>query len=418
MALQTGSKIRQSLCPMAVAALLASALPAGLLLIGCSSKFALVKAAQADMQPITRTVDTNGKAELTQDFQAHATSSGQVKQLLVKVGDRVQAGQLLIQIDDADARMRISNANFALQSAQNGVTTLRNGGNADELLGSKADMTAAQLNLQQARTRLNTLQQLQSSGQSSANEVAAAQTQVTEAQNRINALQARQGGRFSPGDLALQQNQVARSRAELAAAQASLGSLDIRAPFAGTVYGVPVIRYATVNPGEDLVNLADLTNIRVRAFFDEPEIGRLHIGQAVSIDWEAKPDRTWHGHIAQTPTSITSYGTRNVGECLITIDDARGDLLPNVTVTVHVTTIHRDSVLAIPREALRTDGANNYVYKIVDGKLQRTPVQVDPVSLNPVSAQIKSGLQAGDTVVRVPMNDVELKDGIPVKVQP
>ena len=212
----------------------------------------------------------------------------------------------------------------------------------------KADLTGAQLNLQQARTRLQSLQQLQSKGAASANEVSAAQNQVTDAQNKLNAVQARQTGRFSQADIAVQRSQVSRSRAELAAAQSDLSNNDIRAPFAGTVYALPVTAYATVSPGEDLVNIADLNKIRIRAFFDEPEIGRLADGQPVRIVWDAKPDHTWHGHISQTPTSVTNYGTRNVGECLITVDDAHGDLIPNVNVTVYVTTLHRDSVLAIP----------------------------------------------------------------------
>ena len=383
---------------------------------GCASKVVMVKAAKADVQPITRTVSTNGKVELTQDFQAHALVGGQVKQVLVKVGDAVTQGQMLVRLDDTDARLRVGNANYAIQSAQNAVTIVQQGGNPDDLLGEKADMTAAQVTLRQANLRLTNLQRLQTTGAASANEVSAAQSQVTEAQNRVNALQARRVGRFSAGDLQQQRDQLTAARDQLAAAESDLGTLDIRAPFAGTVYAVPALPYATVSAGEDLVNMADLNRIRVRAFFDEPEIGRLAVGQPVRITWEAKPDRTWHGHIEALPTSITNVGTRNVGQCLISVDDAHGELIPNVNVTVYVTTLHRDAVLAIPRESLRTDGARNFVYRIVGGKLKRTPVQIDVLSHTLV--EITGGLQQGDSVVLVPLNDVELRDGAPVKVQP
>ena len=68
----------------------------------------------------------------------------------------------------------------------------------------------------------------------------------------------------------------------------------------------------------------DLNHIQVRAYFDEPEIGELQSGQAVKIVWDAKPNRVWHGHIDRAPTTVTQYGNRNVGECVITVDDARG----------------------------------------------------------------------------------------------
>lgn len=386
------------------------------LLAGCTSKVALIQTAQATMQPITRTVSTNGRVELIQDFQAHSPATSQVKQIYVTVGQRVQQGQELIRLDDTDARVRMQDASGDIARAQNTLASLQAGGNAEDLLNARADMTAAQLNLRQARARLNSLQQLQTKGAASANEVANAQSQVTEAQNKVNALQARKSGRYSAGDIAVQRDQIVRGRAALVAAQANLSSFDIRAPFAGTVYALPVMPFASVTPGENLVNVADLRRIRVRAYFDEPEIGRLAVGQPVRITWEAKPERAWQGHISATPASITNYGTRNVGECLITVDDAQGDLIPNVNVTAYVTTLHRDSVLAIPREALRTDAGRNFVYKLVDGKLHSTPVQVDVLSNTLV--QITGGLQPGDTVLRVPLNDVEIKDGIPVKVQP
>ena len=413
MACETWNGKLASTGSVAGAALLAAAL---VLTVGCGGKVAMVKAAQAEMQPISRTVSTNGRVELTEDFQAHAMVPAQVKQILVKLGDKVRQGQELIRLEDSDAHLRVANATVALENAANGVSNIKSGGSADEMLTAKADMTAAQLNLQQTNSRLNTLQALQAKGAASASEVTAAQLQVTEARNRVAALQARSTGRYSSADLALQEQQVTRSRAEMASARSDLANFNIRAPFAGTVYGLAAEPYAQVSLGQDLVNVADLTKIRVRAFFDEPEIGRLAVGQPVRITWEAKPEKTWHGHIAVTPTSITNYGTRNVGECLITVDDSNGDLIPNVNVTLYVTTVHRDNVLTIPHEALRSAGTGNYVYKIVDGKLQRVPVTVDVVSQT--RAQITSGINIGDQVVLVPMNDVELKDGLSVRVQP
>jgi HlyD family secretion protein len=135
----------------------------------------------------------------------------------------------------------------------------------------------------------------------------------------------------------------------------------------------------------------------------------------VTIVWDAKPGMVWHGHIFEAPTTIINYGTRNVGECLITVDDAKGDLLPNTNVTVRVTTKQHKDVLSVPREALRTVGTTNYVFKIVDNKLVRTPVTVDVVNLTRV--EITSGLSDGDKVALGAKTDEELSDGLHVKVQ-
>ena len=167
--------------------------------------------------------------------------------------------------------------------------------------------------------------------------------------------------------------------------------------------------------GDDLLDLADLNRIQVRAYFDEPEIGQLAVGQAVKIVWDAKPNQTWHGHISRAPSTVITYGTRNVGECIITVDDARGDLLPNTNVTVTVTTSQRFNVLSIPREALHTEGSSDYVFRVINDKLVRTPVQVGVVNLTRV--EITGGLTEKDTVATTATtSNRDLSNGLAVKI--
>jgi len=209
---------------------------------------------------------------------------------------------------------------------------------------------------------------------------------------------------------------VAQAQAEVSAAQSVLGGVNVRAPFAGTIYSLPVTPLGLVNAGDVLVAEADLKHMLVHAYFDEPEIGKLANGQAVKIVWSAKPNLAWHGHIVQAPTSIIEYaGTRNVGECLISIDDNHGDLLPNTNVTVTVTLQQKYNVLSLPREALHTDGASNYVYRVVDGRLVKTAIVPGAVSLT--RFEVVSGLSGGDTVALGTTSDTEMKDGLRVKIQ-
>jgi HlyD family secretion protein len=131
--------------------------------------------------------------------------------------------------------------------------------------------------------------------------------------------------------------------------------------------------------------------------------------------WAAKPNLVWHGHIVQAPTSIIEYaGTRNVGECLISVDDNHGDLLPNTNVTATVTLQERYHVLGLPREALHTDGAKNFVYRVVDGRLRKTSIV--PGAVSQTGFEVVSGLNEGDAVALGTMGDMEMKDGLRVKM--
>jgi HlyD family secretion protein len=388
----------------------------GLLLFLRGSRSAVtVRTARAEYQDINSTVSTNGKVEPEEDFQAHAPAPGVVAKLYVSLGQKVGRGQQLLKMDDSDARSRVAAAQATLQASQAALQNMQKGGTQDERLGESADLSAARLQQQQAQGTLASLQKLQAQGAASANEIAAAQQRVADAQSKIAQIQARQKGRYSSVDLNSQRAQVAQAAAALSAAQSGYAGVDIRSPLAGTVYAIPVAQYDFVQAGELLMDVADLTRLQIRAYFDEPEIGKLAVDQPVKIVWDAKPNQLWHGHILEAPTTVITYGTRNVGECLITVDDARGDLLPNTNVTVTVTISERHHVLSLPREALRTEGSINFVYRIVDGRLVRTPVQVGDLNLTRV--QITGGLNEGDVVALGATTEVELSDNLRVKAQ-
>ena len=160
--------------------------------------------------------------------------------------------------------------------------------------------------------------------------------------------------------------------------------------------------------GAGLLNVTDLTRMKIRAYFDEPDIGQLRAGEPVDISWEAKPGMTWHGHVERIPLTVRLEGTRTVGECIIGIDDAKGDLLPNTDITVKVTTDHHSHALTVPREALKTIGTDHFVYRVVDGRTRRTRVEVGLVNL--LRAEVTGGLSQSDMVI-LDAESNELSDG-------
>jgi HlyD family secretion protein len=317
-------------------------------------------------------------------------------------------------MDDSDALAKVAAANASLRTAEATLHDMEQGGSQEERIGLTGDLSRAQIQQQQAAKDLDALKQLEQKGAASASEVAAAAQRLQAANSSLQGLQSRTTQRYSAADKARVEAQVADARAALAAAQSSYAAFNIRTPKAGTVYSIPVSTYDFVPAGENLVDVADLNKIQVHAYFDEPEIGKLAVGQAVKITWDAKPNQIWHGHISIAPTTVITYGTRNVGECIITVDDARGELLPNTNVIVTVTTAQRFNALSIPREALHTDGGD-FVYRVIDGKLVRTPVQVG-VATNLIRAEITGGLTEKDTVALGAINNRELSNGLAVKI--
>ncbi|WP_255551094.1 efflux RND transporter periplasmic adaptor subunit [Granulicella sp. dw_53] len=372
-----------------------------------------VRAAGVNHQNLVSSVSTNGKVEPVDEFQAHAMAPGVVEEIFVEVGQKVKAGQLLVKLNDSDAAARLASATAALRSAEVSAHDVQQNGSQDERIGMAGDLNRAQMQQKQATSDVQALRSLQQKGAASAAEVTAAEQRLLTANSTLQSLQQRTTGRYSSAERARSQAQLVDAQAALKAANVGYASVNIRTPKSGTVYSIPVAEYDFVPAGEDLMDVADLNRIQIRAYFDEPEIGKLAPGQAVKIVWDAKPTQAWHGHIERAPTTVITYGTRNVGECLITVDDARGDLLPNTNVTVTVTTAQRFNVLSVPREALHTEGGD-FVYRVIGGKLIRTPVVIGIFNLTRV--EIVSGLTDKDTVALNATSNRDLSPGLAVKV--
>ena len=350
----------------------------------------------ATYQDLVATVSTNGKIEPLENFAAYATPGGIVTQLPVHEGERVQQGQLLVAMSPGDARAKVAQAKAELVQAQLQQQAVLKGGSQEEQLTLAADLANARRADEQARKELAATEKLQSTGAASAAELADARRRADAANSALRLAEQRKMGRYSALDIEHAKAQLADAQAAFDAAQQDLGQVEVHAPFNGTVYSVAVRPFDYVNTGDDLVRMADLSRLRVRAYFDEPEIGKLALGQPVTIVWDAKPALSWHGHIIQVPNTIINYGTRNVGVALISVEDPDGNLLPNTNVTVTVDTLARQHVLTVPREALRTEGANNFVFVVNDNTLRKRSITVGGVNLTQV--EVTSGLNNGDAV--------------------
>ena len=373
-----------------------------------------VRAEKVVRQEIARVISTNGKIEPINSFEAHAPAPATVKKVLVAEGDRVKSGQLLVQLDDADARAQAARALAQLRSAEAAMHAIKSGGTQEEVLTIKSDMTKAQTERDEAQRSLRAIQRLRQNGAASPAEVEAAENRVKKAEADLQLLQAKLNGRYSSPEVAKVEASAAEARAAYAAAQDLLQHSNVTAPFAGTVYQVPVKRGSYVNGGDLLVQVANLEKVRVRAFVDEPEIGRLAVGQQVEVKWDAIPGRTWEGTLTRVPTSVTMVGTRTVGEITSEIDNTDRKLLPNVNVNVSIVAARHDGALTVSREAVHDVDGKRYLYKIVDDKIQAQEVQTGLSSLTRV--EVVKGIPEGAVIALGTVNAQPLRNGMDVKV--
>ena len=373
-----------------------------------------VMAVTVSRSTIRSVISTNGKVEPVENFEAHAPVGTTVKRILVKEGDHVKRGQLLVELDAASARSQAAQAMAQMRASDADVNAVERGGTQEEVLTLQALLVKARADRDAAQRNLDALSRLQQSGAASPGEVRVAQGQFAAADAQVKLLESKQTQRYSRPEVARVAAQGSEAQSAYAAAEDVLSQLVIRAPFDGIVYSLPVRQGAYVNPGDLVLQEADLSKVLVRSFVDEPDVARLAPGEKIEVTWDAMPGQVWKGSVSAVPAAVKLHGTRNVGETTCVVANRDLKLLPNINVGVTIVTAEHDNALTVPREALRLDDGTPYVYQVANNQLLRRNVQTAISNLT--LAEITSGVAEGTVVALGSVNTKPLHDRLSVKV--
>jgi HlyD family secretion protein len=372
-----------------------------------------VRTAVVEQSNIRSLVSTNGKIEPVNNFEAHAPVSTSVRRVLVKEGDSVRKGQLLLVLDDADAHAQAARAQTQSKAAQADLNAAKQGGNQEEVLSVEAQLVKAATDRDSAQRNLDALKKLEAQGAASAGEVREAENALARTDAQLTFLRQKQTKRYSNAELARVEAQQTEAQATYNAAQDVLAKSNVRAPFDGIVYSLPARQGGFVAAGDLLLQVADLRNVLVRAFVDEPDVGRLAPGNPMEITWDAVPGRVWRAIVTAVPSTVRLRGSRNVGETTSIVDNKDLKLLPNINVGVTIVAAEHDNVLVVPREAVRMDDSKPYVLQVSGRELKRRGVETSLSNLTQV--EIKRGLSAKDVVAINSSNGKPIGDGTQVK---
>jgi len=374
----------------------------------------LVRAAHIQRGNIRSVVSTNGKVEPEQNFEAHAPAPTTVKRLIVKEGDHVKKGQLLLELDDAEARSQDAHALAQLKASQADINAVERGGTQEEVFTRNAELVKARAERDATQRNLDALRILQQKNAASAGEVKDAENKLQAAQADLQLVQEKQKDRYSRPEVAKVEAQKSDAQAAYDAALDILAKSHIRAPFDGVVYTLPVRQGVFVQAGELLLQEADLSKVLIRTFVDEPDVGRLASGQRIEVTWDAVPGRIWQCTLNAVPSAVKLRGTRNVGEATCIVPNSDFKLLPNVNVGVSIITAEHDRVLTAPREAVHLDDGKSYIFEIVDNELKRRDVETSVSNLTDV--EITKGIAEKSLIVLGSTNAKPLRPGMSVKV--
>ncbi len=342
----------------------------GAALVAVNLLFERSDAAEVDVEAIERRdleaiVSAPGTIQPQLSVDMSASTMGRVTRLAVDEGERVTAGQFLLQIDPENLRALVNRGEASLDAA------------AAAHEQAQVAVETARVNLQVARENLERQADLWSLRLVSREVYEQA---VAEVELRETELKAREV------DVEGAAQRIRQERATLDSARYDLTQVTITAPIDGIVTrrnieeGETVVIGTMNNPGTVLLTIADFSILEAEIEVDETDIPAVRLGQPVEITIDALPDRTYAGRVTEIgnspiqPQAGAAGGVQEATNFLVvvTVDGDIPGVRPGFTCTAEITTATRTASLAVPIQAttvreVELDAAGRIVRGTEDG---------------------------------------------------
>jgi HlyD family secretion protein len=313
-------------------------------------------------ETLVSTLPTNGKAEPFQWEAVRSQTEGLVNRVDVVEGQAVTRGAVLAVISDASKQADVDAAQAKVSEAEANVASLDAGPRPAELTEIDTGTARAKLDLQAAERELATLQRLAEKQAATAAEVTIARDKVEQIKAQIAGLEKRRRNVNAQPDIAAARARLQDARVSFKLAQQQAAYSEVHAPISGVVYGLAVRPGTYLTAGDLVTNVGAMDRLRVRVYIDEPELGRVALGQPVTITWQALPDKQWTGTVEKKPTAIEALGSRQVGQVICAIENPGRLLIPGTNVDATIRTGVVEGALTIPKETMRHDASGDYVF--------------------------------------------------------
>jgi len=358
-------------------------------------------------QDLTSLVTASGEIKPRNYINIGANAQGELKEVLVKEGDRVRKGQLLARIESTQPEADVKAQEAAVNSAEADSSASEAGQkSADENIRTfqavidkdKSDLERAKAEFDRSQALYN--EHLIAKQDFEMRKFAYEAQQATIRQSEMRLIQARAQREQAAAQLASAQKRIAQARANLVRFNDLLNKRNVIAPLEGVVTNLPVRVGETVVPGvqnsaaSTIMTIADMSLITSEIKVDETDIVNVKMGQAADVTIDAIPNRTFKGHVieigntailrstgvAASQSAVSSQEAKDF-KVVVALDSPPEEIRPGLSCTAKITTATRKNVLTIPIQALTVRQKGQLEPKPKDGKgVQPANTKLDPVA--------------------------------------
>ena len=384
--------------------ILAAALLAGILALAFLARRGKpVEVVVVTQGPMLQSVVTTGRIASVARSEIASQSNARIEAILVREGDTVQAGQVLVRLRDDEATANLAQARAAVAEARGRMrllATVQEPVSTQQLAQAQAAHTLALRELERARDLLK-------QGFVSQSRVDDAQRSADASAAGLRAAGAQAAGNGASGaEATLAQSRLEQALAAEKAAATRLDQLSLRAPAAGTIINRAADPGDTAQIGRALLTLVSGEETRIQASVDEKNLGYLKLGQTARATADAYPQRPFDATLTFIAPAVDAQ--RGTVDLKLRVDKAVDYLRPDMTVSVEIIAAQEPNALKLPSDAVRKDAQGN-AFALVnrDGRAEKVALTLGLQGIG--TTQVVKGLAAGDRVI-TPTTSVEEGD--------
>ncbi|MFN9897176.1 MAG: efflux RND transporter periplasmic adaptor subunit [Acidobacteriota bacterium] len=373
-----------------------------------------VRFATAKLEDLVDTLNTNGKVEPVSWTALRADRAGRLLDVRVHRGSNIAADAVVGVMEDVELQAALETAQARLVQVEGEAESVAKGGRSSARAEIEGNISRLRVQIADAEVQLSGTERLVARQAATVHEADRLRANILLLRDQLRGLEENKKALVSNGDRQAAAGRIQEAKAAVELAQRNLERRNIRSPLEGIVYQIDLLPGAYLNPGDLLAHIGKLDVLQVHVYVDEPELGRVSIGQSVTVTWDARPGKEWSGQVEMLPTQIVALGSRQVGEVLVKVTNSDNTLPPgaNVNVAIRRQTVHRATT--IPKEALRRENGVTGVLLLEKDFVVWRPVQTG--LSNMLRTQVTRGLRAGDRVALA--TDLPLRHGSSVKPLP
>jgi multidrug efflux pump subunit AcrA (membrane-fusion protein) len=370
-----------------------------------------VTTAAAITRDLPRFFEATGSLAADEQTDVAPAVGGKVVSVGVDLGSFVERGAVLVRLDDRDARIRLDQATAQVAQSEAAVRQ------AEAKVGLRpgqqfeptrvAEVASARVALELADKQLRRFEHLVETGdvsRSSYDQQKAQRDQLRE-QYEVQLTAARQN--YAAVDTA--RAAVASSKTQIAQARKAIADAVVMAPMSGYISDRPADVGEYVTTSSKIATIVRTNPLRVRMDIPEQALSAISVGQSVSVNVSAYPDRSYSGRVHHVAPSVTPNSRTMTVEAQV--ENSDGSLKPGQFATVRILQPQTSPALLVPARSVRTEAGTSYVFVIKNGHAEKRIVQLGQTEGDLI--EIKSGLAAEEQVAT---SNVELlSDGVAVR---